>query len=88
MRTGTGPETTSWTPLITSTAWLSKYTGRGDKVLFRETEKTTPIRQGRRVNESASMMRLSASRRPSTHQMVADRSGMLNGLRGRRGTVM
>jgi hypothetical protein len=32
------------------------------------------------------LTRLSASRRPSTHQMVADRSGMLNGL-GRRWTA-
>ncbi|MDH4085353.1 MAG: hypothetical protein OEU99_17635 [Nitrospira sp.] len=34
MRTGTGPETTSWPPLITSTAWQSRFNGRGEKVLF------------------------------------------------------
>ncbi|MGE0642368.1 MAG: hypothetical protein AB7P24_01730 [Nitrospira sp.] len=27
MRTGTGPETTSWPPLITSTAWQSRFNG-------------------------------------------------------------
>ncbi len=35
MRTGTGPETTSWPPLITSTAWQSSFNGRGGTVRFR-----------------------------------------------------
>ena len=35
MRTGTGPETTSWPSLITSQAWQCSFTGRGEKVLFR-----------------------------------------------------
>ena len=34
MRTGTGPETTSWSSLITSTAWQSRLNGRGETVLF------------------------------------------------------
>ena len=35
MRTGTGPETTSWSSLINSTTWQSKFNRRGKKVLFR-----------------------------------------------------
>jgi hypothetical protein len=31
MRTGTGPETTSWYPLTTSTAWQSSFNERGEK---------------------------------------------------------
>ncbi|MBS0155198.1 MAG: hypothetical protein JSS38_11420 [Nitrospira sp.] len=54
MRTGTGPETTSWSPLITSQAWQSRFTRRGEKVLFRETE-TTPVHEGGR--ESTSRLR-------------------------------
>jgi hypothetical protein len=34
MRTSTRTETTSWPPLITSTAWQSSFNGRGEKVLF------------------------------------------------------
>jgi hypothetical protein len=34
MRTGTGLETTSQIPLINSTAWQSRFNGRGEKVLF------------------------------------------------------
>lgn len=55
MRTGTGPETTSWSPLIISQAWQSRFNGRGVKVLFRETEATKPIRHGGR--ESTSRLR-------------------------------
>lgn len=55
MRTGTGPETTSWSSLITSTAWQSRLNGRGETVLFRETEATKPVRQDGR--ESTSRLR-------------------------------
>jgi len=50
MRTGTGPETTSRPPLTTSTAWQSRFTGRGEKVLFRETEETKPVRHDGRAS--------------------------------------
>ncbi len=46
MPTGTGPETTTRPPLITSTAWQSRFNGRGKKVLFSQTEETKPVRQG------------------------------------------
>ncbi len=46
MRTGTDSETTSWSPLITSTASQSRFNGRGEKGLFSETEETKPVRQG------------------------------------------
>ena len=52
MRTGTGPETTSRSPLITSTAWQSRFNGRGEKVLFRQSEETKPVRQGGRGSTS------------------------------------
>jgi hypothetical protein len=55
MRTGTGPETTSRSPLITSKAWQSRFNGRGEKVLFRETEATKLVRQDGR--ESTSRLR-------------------------------
>ncbi len=46
MRTGTDSETTSWSPLITSTVSRSRFNGRGNKVLFSEAEETKPVRQG------------------------------------------
>jgi hypothetical protein len=51
MRTGTGPETTSWSSLITSTALESRSNGRGEKVLLRETE-TKPVHEGGRGSMS------------------------------------
>jgi len=48
MHTGTGPETTSWSPLITSTALESRSNGRGEKVLFRETAATKLLRHSGR----------------------------------------
>ncbi|MGE0471624.1 MAG: hypothetical protein AB7L09_24510 [Nitrospira sp.] len=84
MRTGTGPETTSRSSLITSQAWQSSFTGRGEKVRFRETEKPSPfakMEESQRDGFHAvlSLTRLSASRRLPTRQMVAERGGMLNG---------
>ena len=38
--------------LTTSTAWQSRFNGRGEKVLFRETKETKPIRQGARGSTS------------------------------------
>ena len=51
MRPGTGPETTSWSSLITSTALESRSNGRGEKVLLRETE-TKPVHEGGRGSTS------------------------------------
>ena len=55
MRTGTGPETTSWAPLIISKAWQSRFPGRGEKILFRETNASKPICHSGR--ESTSRLR-------------------------------
>ncbi|WP_413936553.1 hypothetical protein [Nitrospira sp. BLG_1] len=43
-------------PLITSTVWQNRFNGRGETVLFRETEATEPIRHGGR--ESTSQLRV------------------------------
>jgi hypothetical protein len=46
MRTGTGPETTSWAPLINSQAWQSSFKGRGEKVLFSPDENSLSAYRG------------------------------------------
>jgi len=39
-------------PLIISQAWQSRFNGRGEKVLLRETKATKPIRHGGRKSTS------------------------------------
>jgi hypothetical protein len=43
MRTGTGPGTTRWSPLITSTAWQSRFNERGEKVLSSHMDSVRPL---------------------------------------------
>jgi hypothetical protein len=46
MRTGTGPETTSWYPLTTSTAWQSSFPGRDKKETIYDTTMTVTWASG------------------------------------------
>lgn len=52
MRTGTGPETTSRSPLITSTAWQSRFNGRGEKVLCSSDKELAPVRHDGRWSDA------------------------------------
>jgi hypothetical protein len=71
MRTGTGPETTSRSPLITSKAWQSRFNGRGEKVLFRETEATKLVGQDGRSQRVGFETALSLMRSLTTRRRCA-----------------
>jgi len=52
MRTGTGPETTSWRSLINSTALQSRFTDEGIKPSLERPKRTSPfakVEEGQRV---------------------------------------
>ncbi|MBX3348998.1 MAG: hypothetical protein KF747_09660 [Nitrospira sp.] len=74
-------------PRITSTAWQSRFTERGEKVLFTETEATKPIRQGARGSTSPLRNGLErdtvADQQATMHPalLIAERVGMPNGSR-------
>ncbi|WP_413936992.1 hypothetical protein [Nitrospira sp. BLG_1] len=57
-------------PLLTSTARQSRFNGRGEKVLFRETEATKPMR--RSGKESASRLRDGLERDVVVDQQATD----------------
>ena len=83
MRTGTGPETISWSPL------RSARHGRADSPAearrsCSERPRPSPFRkveEDQRVGFETvlTLTQLSASRRPTMRQLVAERSGLLNG---------
>ncbi|MGE0469649.1 MAG: hypothetical protein AB7L09_12800 [Nitrospira sp.] len=70
MRTGTGSETTSWSPLITSQAWQSRSSRRGEKVLFRKAEATKLVHQD--GSESTSRLRGGLERDAAVGQQATD----------------
>ncbi|MDH4242570.1 MAG: hypothetical protein OEV38_02310 [Nitrospira sp.] len=84
MRTGTGPEITSWPPLITSTASQSRFSGRGETVLCSPPTRVHPlveVKDDQRVGFETvlSLTRLSANGDDASIQIVAECLGGPNG---------
>ena len=89
MRTGTGPETTSWSrssPARHDRADLTDEATRSCSERPKRPSPFTKMEASQRIGFEMilSFWRLSASRRPTTRQMVAERGGRPNGPGRRR----
>jgi len=81
-----GSETTSWSSLINSTTWQSRFNRGGRRSCSDRPKRPSPfaeMEESQRIGFETvvSLTQLSASRRPTMRQMVAERSGMLNSSR-------